>query len=436
MEESRHLLRRVAVVSVSVLVIAATLAVAWRGNAHEVITTKITFNKEIVRILSKSCMSCHRPGGLAPMALTTYQEARPWAKAIKEEVLERRMPPWHAVAGYGEFANDPSLAGREIDLITAWVDGGAPKGDDKDLAPLPDFDQEWRFGTPDLILKPSEPYSFDAGENDNCRCFVLQNPSARDRWIKAIDLRPGDGSVVQRALIWIDRTGKSDRLDMADEKPGYGCFGGPGFQPSANLGGWVPGQNGIAFPSGTAHLLPRGARLVMQVHYRQSGGETRDLTRVGLYFAKGAVEKKLRSAAVVNTRFEIPPGDPSFRVKATYTFSQNAEAISVLPHMHFLGKSIEVAALRPDGTRETSVWVRNYDVKWQSSYIFKRPVALPAGTRVEVTAYYDNSDRNSRNPNQPPAPVRWGESARDEMCAAYLTYTLKNELLTQGRSGQ
>jgi hypothetical protein len=430
MEESRHLLRRVAVVSVSVLVIAAALPVAWRGNAHEVITTKITFNKEIVRILSKSCISCHRPGGLGPMPLTTYHEARPWAKAIKEEVLERRMPPWHAVAGYGEFTNDPSLAGREIDIITAWVDGGAPKGDDKDLAPLPDFDQEWRFGTPDLILKPSEPYGSDAGENDDCRCFVLQNPSARDRWIKAIDLRPGNGSVVQRALIWIDRTGKSDRLDMADEKPGYGCFGGPGFQPSANLGGWVPGQNGIALPSGIAQLLPRGARLVMQVHYRQSRDDTRDLTRVGLYFAKGAVEKKLRSAAVVNTRFEIPPGDPSFRVKATYTFSQNAEAISVLPHMHFLGKSIEVAAIRPDGTRETLVWVRNYDVKWQSSYIFKRPVALPAGTRVEVTSYYDNSDRNSRNPNQPPAPVRWGESARDEMCAAYLTYILKDELPT------
>src|SRR4030095_3869373 len=155
MEENRHLVRRAVVSCVCGFVIAAILAVAWRGNAHEVITTKITFNKEIVRILSKTCMSCHRPGGLAPMALTTYQEARPWAKAIKEEGLERRSPPGHAVAGYGEFANDPSLAGREIDLITAWVDGGAPKGDDKDLAPLPDFGQEWPLGTPDLILAPS-----------------------------------------------------------------------------------------------------------------------------------------------------------------------------------------------------------------------------------------------------------------------------------------
>jgi hypothetical protein len=429
MEQNQHRVRRAAF-AVCAFVLAAFLLVAWRGNAHEIITTKITFNKEIVRILSKSCMSCHRPGGLAPMPLTTYQEARPWAKAIKEEVLERRMPPWHAVAGYGEFANDPSLAGREIDLITAWVDGGAPKGDDKDLAPIPDFGQEWPLGTPDLILAPSEPYSVQAGENDECRCFVLQNPSTEDRWIKAIDLQSGDRSVVQRGFLWIDQTGKSDRLDIADEKPGYSCFGGPGFQPSGNLGGWVPGQNRIALPPGVAHLLPRGARLVLQIHYRQSGGESRGQTRVGLYFAKSTVDKKLRSAAVVNTRFEIPPGDPSFRVKAVYTFSHDAEAISVLPQMNLLGKSIEVAAIRPDGTRETLVWVRNYDFKWQSSYVFKRPVPLPSGTRIEVTSYYDNSDRNSRNPNQPPAPVRWGDSTRDEMCAAYLTYILKDELPT------
>src|SRR5262245_53494115 len=428
MEVNRHLVRRASFVCACFFVIVAILPLAWRGNAHEIITTKITFNKEIVRILSKSCMSCHRPGGPAPMPLTTYQEGRPWAQAIKAEVLERRMPPWHAVAGYGEFANDPSLAGREIDLITAWVDGGAPKGDDKDLVPLPDFGQEWPLGMPDLILAPSEPYSVKSGEDDECRCFVLQNPSPEDRWIKAIDLQPGDRSAVQRGLLWIDQAGKSDRLDVADEKPGYGCFGGPGFQPSGKLGAWVPGQNGMALPSGIAHLLPRGARLVLQIHYRQSGGETQDLTRVGLYFAKGGVDKKLRSAAVLNTKFEIPPGDPSFRVKAAYTFSHDAEAISVLPQMNLLGKSIEIAAIRPEGTRETLVWVRNYDFKWQSSYVFRRPVPLPRGTRVEVTCYYDNSDRNARNPNQPPAPVHWGESTRDEMCGAYLTYILKDEL--------
>src|SRR6059036_3499603 len=144
-------------------------------SGHERITTKITFNKEIVRIFARSCLGCHSPGGIAPMPLTTYPEARPWAKAIKEEVIERRMPPWQAVPGYGEFANDPSLSGRDLDLITAWVEGGAPKGDDKDLTQLPDFSDEWPLGKPDLILGPSGAYTVRAEGEDEYRCFTLPN---------------------------------------------------------------------------------------------------------------------------------------------------------------------------------------------------------------------------------------------------------------------
>ena len=432
MEEKRHPFRQAAVVCPLVLVIAATLTVTWRGNAHEVITTRITFNKEIVRILAKSCMSCHHTGGLAPMPLTTYQEARPWAKAIKEEVLERRMPPWHSVTGYGEFANDPSLAAREIDFITAWVDGGAPKGEDKDLAPLPDFDKEWTLGVPDLILTPPAPASRNVDENAESRCFVLHNPSAKDRWIRAIDIQSG-GSL-QHALIWIEPSGKPDRPATALGTPECGCVEGSRFQASAALGTWVAGQEATPLGKGVAQLLPGGARLLMQVHYRESSGEIRVPPRVGLYFAQGAVEKRLRTVPVMNSGFEIPPGAGPFRVKATHTLKQDAEAVAVLPHMHLLGKSIEVAAFRPDGSRETLVWVRNYDFDWQSIYTFQRSIPLPAGTRIEVTAYYDNSDRNPRNPNQRLVPVRSGASSRDEMCVAYLGYTLKNELLTQGKN--
>ena len=432
MEEKRHPFRRAAVVCLLVLVIAATLTVIWRGSAHEVITTRITFNKEIVRILARSCMSCHHTGGLAPMPLTTYQEARPWAKAIKEEVLERRMPPWHAVTGYGEFANDPSLAAREIDFITAWVDGGAPKGEDKDLAPLPDFDKEWSLGVPDLILTPPAASGRNADEDSESRCFILHNPSVKDRWIRAIDIQSG-GSL-QHAFIWIEPREKPDRPTTGLGMPECGCLGGSRFQASGALGTWVAGQEARTLGQGVAQRLPGRARLVMQVHYRESSGEIRVPPRVGLYFAQGAVGKRLRSVQVMNSGFEIPPGAASFRVKATHTFKQDAEAVAVLPHMHLLGKSIEVAAFRPDGSRESLVWVRNYDFDWQSIYAFKRPVPLPAGTRIEVTAYYDNSDSNPRNPNQPPAPVRSGASSRDEMCVAYLGFTLKNELLTQGKN--
>jgi hypothetical protein len=421
MEQKRYSFRPAAVTCLSIFVIAAALTVTWRGNAHEVITTRITFNKEIVRILAKSCMSCHHTGGLAPMPLTNYQEARPWAKAIKEEVLEHRMPPWHSVTGYGEFANDPSLANREIDFITAWVDGGAPKGEDKDLRPLPDFDQAWSLGTPDLIL-PLDGSSTQIDENARSRCLVLHNASAKDQWIRAIDIQSG-GSL-QHAFIWIEPNGKRE----------CGCLGASRFQPSGTLGAWVAGQQVTPLGKGVAQVLPAGARLLMQVHYREPSHQSQVVPRVGLYFAQEAVGKRLHTLPVMNSRFEIPPGAESFRVKATHMLKQDSEAVAVLPHMHRLGESIEVAAFRPDGSRETLVWVRSYDFDWQSIYTFKRPVPLPAGTRIEVTAYYDNSDRNPRNPNHPPASVRSGPSFQDEMCVVYLDYILKNESQPQGNS--
>src|SRR6266508_835482 len=213
----------------------------WHGDAHERITTRITFNKEIVRILARHCMGCHHTGGIAPMPLTTYTDARPWAKAIKEEVLERRMPPWRAVPGYGEFANDPRLSSRDLDLIVAWVEGGAPKGEDKDVPKLPDFSRRWPLGKPDLLLKPRRPFTVSAEGEDEYRCFIVPNPSTENRWVSAVDLSPGDRSPVRHAFIWIDRSGKAGQLE-ADEIPICGCAGRPRIAPSGILGGWVPGQ--------------------------------------------------------------------------------------------------------------------------------------------------------------------------------------------------
>ena len=424
----RLMLRRVAIPAAAL--VGALLS--WQSAAHEIITTKITFNKEIVRILAKNCLGCHRAGGIAPMSLATYAEARPWAKAIKEEVLERRMPPWHAVSGYNEFANDRRLADREVDLITAWVDGGAPKGDDKDLPPQSaSAGGEWPLGEPDLVLQPERPFSVRAEGDDEYRCFVLPYRAKEERWVRAVDLRPGAPSVVHHAFVWIDRSGRAGELAAADPDPGYACFGGPGFAPAGSLGAWVPGQRPAALASGLGYLVPAGARLVMQVHYHRSGSAESDLTRLGLYFSKAPVEKRVRETAVINPKLEIPPGEPAYPVRAAYTFQQDVEALSVLPHMHLLGKSMEVTAVRPDGTREVLVWVRDYDFNWQTTYSFKKPVRLPRGTRIEVVAIYDNSERNPRNPNKPPKPVRWGESTTDEMCVAYLEYVLASERLTQ-----
>ena len=393
-----------------IAIAAAVLLVGIFGSlAHERITTKITFNKEIVRIFEKNCMSCHTAGGFAPMALTTYSEVRPWAKAIKEEVLERRMPPWNAVAGYGEFSNDASLSSRDLDLITAWVDGGAPKGEDKDLPSLPDFSKPWPLGVPDLVLQPSSPFTLKGERGDEHHCFVLSNPLARDRWVSGIDFNPGVRDAVQQAFVWIDREGKPAQehdCSSAGEWPGI-------------LWSWHPGQRATLFPRGQGFFLPAGSSVKLRVHYREPGNEVQDLSKIGFYFSDRPLAARVREITISENKFEIPPEVPSFPVKASYTLRQDVEAISVQPSMNLLGKSIEVRAVRPDGSTEILVWVRDYDPDWQRSYTFKKPIPLARGTRIEVSAYYDNTAGNPRNPHQPPQPVR----PPAEICAASLRYT-------------
>ena len=284
----------------------------------------------------------------------THQEARPWAKAIKEEVLERRMPPWHAVAGYGEFANDPSLAGREIDFITAWVDGGAPKGDDKDLVPLPDFEKEWALGTPDLILTASHPGSTTVDENDELRCFVFQNPSRRTGGSGRLISSPAVAAWCSTPSSGSSRPEVRTGLLLRTRSRDAAASGRPSFRPSRNLGSWIAGQDATVFCPGCGPASPGRTRLVIQVRYQKTAGEPRELNSVGLYFAKRTVKKRLRSVSIENPRFEIPPGAESFRVKAAHTSPARTRKPRILPHMHLLGKLIQVAAVRPDSNPRDS----------------------------------------------------------------------------------
>ncbi|HET9529398.1 MAG TPA: hypothetical protein VFQ92_03545, partial [Blastocatellia bacterium] len=209
-------------------------------SAHEPITTKVRFNKEVVRILSRSCLGCHRPGGIAPMSLATYEEARPWAKAIKEEMLEKRMPIWHAVQGYGDFRNAPPLTQREVDIVVNWVEGGAPKGDDKDIPADPLYSDGWPLGKPDLVLKPDSSRQI-ASDADERFSFTLPTGLKEDRWLQAIDLRPGNGSVVHCATFHQDHGRKDEKRNGSS---------------GAVLGTWVPAQKMVALPKGVARSLP------------------------------------------------------------------------------------------------------------------------------------------------------------------------------------
>jgi hypothetical protein len=330
------------------------------------------------------------------------------------------MPPWHAAPGFNEFRNDRRLADREVDLITAWVDGGAPKGEDRDLPPQAvEAAAEWPLGKPDLILDAAKPLSIKADTTDEYRSFVLAYRGSLDRWVRAVDLRAGLRGAGQHAFLWIDRSGPAERLDA----PTYAYFGAAPAGAEI-VGAWMPGQEQAALPSGLGHLLPAGAWLILQVHRPVSDVDEAEAPHVGLYFGKGA-PRRLRELVVGSPKIEIPAGEASYAVRGSHTLDVDVDATSVLAHMHRLGKSMEVAAVRPNGTREVLVWVRDYDFRWQMIYTFKRPVRLPRGTRIEVVALYDNSEKNPHNPSSPPRAVRAGDSPGDQASAARLTYVAR-----------
>jgi hypothetical protein len=412
------------------LLFAFCLFSAFKALAHEPITTKVRFNKEVVRIFERSCLSCHRPGGVAPFSLATYEEARPWAKAIKEEMLEKRMPVWHAVKGFGEFRNAPRLTQREIDLIVNWVEGGAPKGEDKDYPATPVYSDDWSLGKPDVILQLEKQQQV-ASDADEVRAFVLPTNLKEDRWLRAIDLRPSNGAVVLSAAIYLEgqESGvRSQESGVRKQKPESTItrklvnqpLSDTGYRPSdarLALATWMPGQKVVALPDGIGRLLPAMSRLVVKIHYRGNGEVAKDKSAVGLYFAKTPPRKQLRDVAITNPDAIIPAKEQTYQLKTAFTLPQDSEAIAIRPFASPLMISFQASAFLPDGTEQILIWSRGNKYDWQPTYTFKQAMVFPKGTRIEVTAYFDNSDDNAKNPNDPAKSLRWSEITSEPLCS-------------------
>jgi hypothetical protein len=240
--------------------------------------------------------------------------------------------------------------------------------------------------------------------------------------------------------MYVDQDGQSLPLDAADPGPGYtSSGGGVGFQPrdflGAFLGGWAPGNTPRFTPPGAAMKIPANSYLVLQVHYHKNGKPQRDRTRVGLHFAKEPIRQQIRSLPVLNVNMQIPPGAERHEVTASQRISTDITALGVIPHMHLLGREIKVTATLRDGTAKPMVWIKDWDFNWQETYAFKEPLKLPAGTRIDITAYYDNSEKNPFNPNSPPKLVTWGEETTDEMCLAFVGFTVDAERLAGAGGG-
>jgi mono/diheme cytochrome c family protein len=391
-------------------------------------TESVTFSNQVVRIFQANCQSCHRPGDIAPFSLMSYEEAAPWAELIRDKTASREMPPWKAAEGCGEFRDVRRLADADIETIARWVEAGAPEGNPADMPPPLTFSDDWQMGTPDAVLVSTRGgYRLREGATEDIyRCFTIDPSFDADRFITGVDIRPGNRSVVHHVLLFVDRTGVSVGLDQADPGPGYTSFGGPGFVPTGGLGGWAPGAAPTVLPEGVGYFVPRGARVVMQIHYKPTGVAEVDTTEVGLYFARSPVRKDALFLPVINQSFTIPAGATDYPVTASVILPSwiNLTMHSIAPHMHLLGREMDVKATYPDGTERCLISIRDWHFHWQGQYRYVEPVPLPGGTRIDLVARYDNSTNNHHQPSFPPVDVSWGEKTTDEMCIAFLGITV------------
>lgn len=382
---------------------------------------EVTYSGHIASILQKNCQQCHRPNQVGPFSLLSYDDAVTWATEINEYTRARLMPPWKAAPGYGQFKDDRSLSDEEIAQIDRWVKEGTPEGDPAATPAVPDFDDEWMMGKPDIVVAMPGEYTVGAEGEDDYRHFVVPTNFDEDLYIQGVDVQPGNRQTVHHVIVYVDTSGKARELDAEDPGLGYTRFGGTGFRPVAMLGGWAPGQMPQMSPEGTGAFLPKGADIVLQVHYYRTGVEEVDQTRCGLYFSKHPTPIKIDTEAAINREFEIEPGNSRYEVSAKWQADEDLYVFSVYPHMHLLGKEMKVFATLPDGTVVPMIWIKDWDFNWQGGYQFAELQFFPKGTIVEAIAYYDNSIGNPNNPHADPKPIRWGEKTTDEMCIAFMS---------------
>ena len=390
--------------------ILLTVLVNAAGADAPAAATPPTFSRDIAPIFQARCQECHRPGEAAPMALLTYADARPWARSIRKMVGNGTMPPWHADPAHGKWSNDPSLTAEESAKILAWADGGAPEGDPKDMPPPREFVEGWRIGKPDVVFTMPREFKVKANGEVKYQYISIATDFAEDRWIQAAEARPGNRKVVHHIIVFAVEPGKRPDLDLDGKDWMYG-----------HICGTAPGEGPDVFPPGTGKLIKAGSRLILQVHYTPSGVEETDRSSVGFVFAKEPPKHRLRVLPVATHRFKIPAGAEAHEVKALHTFAEDGSIRAFMPHMHVRGKSFRYELVEPDGARKTILNVPRWDFNWQHNYLPAEPLLVKKGSRIECTAFFDNSTKNPANPDAT-KDVRWGDQTWEEMMIGFVTW--------------
>ncbi|HEU4509604.1 MAG TPA: DUF3471 domain-containing protein [Pyrinomonadaceae bacterium] len=397
------------------------------------------------------------------MSLQTYEEVRPWAEMMREKIVSGQMPPWHATRTDLEFSNERRLSQDEIRRVIAWVDQGAIKGDPKDLPAPPRFADTWQIGEPDTVFPMEKDYTLEAGLTDHYLYFRIPTNFKEDKWIQAVEFRPGNRKVVHHAVAYIEtpeHVALEQRLNPSSSSaakvwslldtqlPSIELMEGTtrrmkpdapvvndgcsvpnsqevgGINNSDVLSVYAPGREPDVWPAGTAKKIPAGSNIVLQMHYSKVRGKVEtDRTSVGIIFARAPVEKMVGTRSIMNQLFAIPAGAENHEVTACWTYQRDVELISFMPHMHVRGKSMKYEVFYPNEKRQTLLDVPRYDFHWQTLYSLKKPLMIPNGSRIKVTAHFDNSERNMHNPD-PTKVIRQGSATYDEMMIGFVNYVV------------
>jgi hypothetical protein len=384
------------------------------------------FYKDVLPILQKHCQECHRSGEIAPMPFVSYAGTRPWAKAIREQVIARKMPPWFADPMYGHFANDRSLSQPEIDTLAAWVKAGAPAGNVRDAPPPREWPRGWNIGTPDAVFEMPQAFAVPAKGAVDYQYLILPTHFTEDRWVQKVEVRTSSRAAVHHAVVYIREPGSK----WLEGEPLEKTFSVPiakGFTTSDLLMVYTPGNSYDQWPAGIAKRIKAGSDLVLQMHYTASGRAIQDRTRVGMVFAKEQPRQAVLSLQMGNDRLVIPPGDSNYRVQVSGTLPNDALLISMFPHMHLRGKAFEYLITGLNGHVETLLKINHYDFQWQLNYRLAEPRLIKAGTRLEWVGYFDNSPNNPNNPD-PTAEVRYGEQSWEEMMIGFFDVVVESDL--------
>jgi len=384
-----------------------------------------TFYKDVLPILQNNCQTCHRPGEVAPMSLMTFDQARPWAKAIQKAVVSRQMPPWYADPQVGHFANERRLSTREIDTINAWVDGGAAAGLEKDAPPALTFNSGWNL-KPDMVIEMPKAFELPARGTINYKYVLVKGNFTEDMWVTSAEMRPGNPKVLHHGKVWVRPPG-STWMEKAEYGVAYeretqaNIIGNNGIEEGNDiLGKFNPGLGAQRFDiDGAAKFIPKGSDLVFELHYTTSGEPMTDVSKLGLVFAKNPPDTRYYfHAGPTAGNLAIPAGDQNAEVVSEITFGEDARLVYAQPHMHLRGKDFELRLVTPD-KKTTTVLKGAFNFEWQMGYQFAQPIDVPKGSKLLFITHFDNSTANRFNPD-PAKKVVWGPQNWDEMSNCFI----------------